>query len=138
MNKEPEESERKMTNVEGRVVDINRNRVRPFLIVVAVLMSLATFVGITDKEGWSIAEIVPFAPANEEAVWFCQVLEDAQGEPFLFTMLELYGGTKARGWMDADGSPTPKGDVARTDAMEMCPDLYAAFKRTGDNVFGSP
>ncbi len=110
-------------------MDINRDRVRPFLIVVAVLMSLATFVGIADKEGWF---------ANEEAVWFCGALEDAQGEPFLLTAIDLYGGTKARGWMDADGSLTPKGEVARTDAMEMCPDLYAAFRRTGDNAFGSP
>ncbi len=123
-------------------MNINRDRVEAFLIMVAVFIGLAAFVGIGGKEGWfdksSIAEKVSFAPANEEAVWFCQVLEDAQGEPFLFTMLELYGGTKARGWMDADGSLTPKGEVARTDAMEMCPDLYAAFKRTGDNAFGSP
>jgi len=123
-------------------VDINRNKVVPFVIVLAVLIGLASFVGIADKEGWfdksSIAEIVPFAPANEEAVWFCQALEDAEGEPLLFTMLELTGGMKARGWMDADGSPTPKGEVSRTDAMEMCPDLSAAFKRKGDNAFGSP
>lgn len=110
-------------------MNISRNEVAPF-VVLAVLIGLGSFVGIADKEGWfdksSIAETVSFAPANEEAVWFCRALRDGQGEPLFALLLELTGGMKARGWMDADGVPTPKGEESRTDAREMCPDLFAA------------
>jgi len=105
-------------------VNINRNKVVSFVIVPGVLIGLAGFVGIGDKEGWF--DRFSIAPANEEAVWFCRVLEDAQGGPSLTAMVELMGGMKARGWLDADGSPTPKGVASRTDAMERCPDLYVA------------
>ena len=119
-------------------MNINRNEVVPVVMVLVALIGLGSFVGIANKEGWltksSTDETVSFAPANEEAVWFCQALEDGQSEPFLILMLDLKGGMKARGWMDSDGSVTPKGEVARTDAMEMCPDLYVAFKRAGDKL----
>jgi hypothetical protein len=103
-------------------VNVSRNQIAP-VIVLAVLIGLASFAGIADREGWFDKY---FAPASEEAVWFCRALQDAQGESLLIVLLDLKGGMKARGWMEADGSFTPKGEVSRTAAMEMCPDLYAA------------
>ena len=115
----------RLVGVGGLVVNVSRYQVAP-VIVLAVLIGLASFAGIADKEGWFDKS---FATTNEEAVWFCRALQDAQGESLLITLLDLKGGMKARGWMDADGSFTPKGELSLTAAMEMCPDLYAAQRR---------
>ena len=105
-------------------MNINRNKVVSFVILPAALIGLGIFAGIGDREGWF--DRFSFTPANEEAVWLCRTLEDAQGESLLIVLLDLKGGMKARGWMDADGSVTPKGEASRTAAMERCPDLYFA------------